>query len=43
MGLQAEGASAWSLLSTMFVGVPAAIFGGYLRTRCLWRSGRALS
>jgi hypothetical protein len=31
--IQAPGASLWSLVSTILVSVPAAMFGGYLRHR----------
>jgi hypothetical protein len=33
--IQQPGASLWSLVSTIFVSVPAAMFGGYLRYRAV--------
>ena len=33
--IQAPGASLWSLVSTILVSVPAALFGGYLRHRAV--------
>ena len=33
--IQQSGASLWSLVSTIFVSVPAAMFGGYLRHRAV--------
>ena len=38
--IQAPGASLWSLVSTIFVSVPAAMFGGYLRHRSVQQERR---
>jgi hypothetical protein len=37
--IQAPGASLWSLVSTILVSVPAAMFGGYLRHRSVPQRG----
>jgi hypothetical protein len=36
--IQQSGASLWSLVSTIFVSIPAAMFGGYLRHRSVPRN-----